>query len=139
MRISTLQRFAIVVLLGLATSVAHAESDNGDQHDDHGHEERAEHFEGKSADTLKEAVANFREANSELSEILDQDQLSGSDMTRIHKLSYTMENALARMDKAMDTMAADLESLHLASERMDADNVQTKGEAYLEAAQTLTE
>jgi uncharacterized protein (DUF342 family) len=102
-------------------------------------EERPEHFEGESADTLAEAVANFSETNRELADLLAQDELSNADLGTIHELTYTLENALAKIDEELDTMSVDLEEVHLGSETADRERVRSHGAAYLEAAQTLVD
>ena len=100
-------------------------------------EERPDHFEGEAADSLAEAVTQFSETNRLLAELLAQDELSNADLGTIHRLSYTLENALAMFDAQLNTMAVDLEEVHLGSESVERERVRTHGEAYLEAAQTL--
>lgn len=100
-------------------------------------EERPDHFEGKRADTLAEAVTQFSESNEELAYLLAQDELSNADLGTIHELTYTLENALARIDETLDSLAVDLEEVHLGSERVDRERVSVHGAAYLEAAHTL--
>jgi len=100
-------------------------------------EERPDHFEGEAADSLAEAVTQFSETNRLLAELLAQEELSNADLGTIHRLSYTLENALAMFDAQLDTMAVDLEEVHLGSESVERERVRTHGEAYLEAAQTL--
>ena len=100
-------------------------------------EERPDHFEGEAADSLAEAVTQFSETNRLLAELLAQDELSNADLGTVHRLSYTLENALAMFDAQLDTMAVDLEEVHLGSESVERERVRTHGEAYLEAAQTL--
>ncbi|MBS9405017.1 hypothetical protein KG088_15440 [Halomonas sp. TRM85114] len=102
-------------------------------------QERPDHFEGEAAVTLGEAVANFSETNQQLAELLAQDELSDAEFGTIHELTYTLENALAKIDEELDAMAVDLEEVHLGSETMDAERVHTHGSAYLEAARTLIE
>ncbi|WP_027960745.1 DUF6746 family protein [Halomonas halodenitrificans] len=102
-------------------------------------QERAEHFEGESAESLEQAVTNFTETNHQLAELLSQDELSNADLGTIHELSYTLENALAKINDELDTMAVDLEELHLGSETLEQERVRSHGSAYLEAAQILTE
>lgn len=104
--------------------------------DDH---ERADHFEGESAESLEQAVTHFTETNRQLAELLAQDELSNADLGTIHELTYTLENALAKIDEELDTMAVDLEEVHLGSETLEQERVRTHGAAYLEAAQTLAE
>ncbi|MCL7941670.1 hypothetical protein M8009_15375 [Halomonas sp. ATCH28] len=100
-------------------------------------EERPDHFEGEAADTLAEAVTQFSETNRQLAQLLAQDELSNTDLGTIHELTYTLENAMAKIDEELDTMAVDLEEVHLGSESVDHERVRTHGTAYLEAAQTL--
>ncbi|NIC06997.1 DUF6746 family protein [Billgrantia bachuensis] len=96
-----------------------------------------EHFEGEPADTLSQAVANFSETNQQLAELLAQDELSIEDLGTIHELTYTLENALEKINEEADAMAVNLEEVHLGSETGDFERVQSHGADYLEAAQTL--
>jgi hypothetical protein len=45
-------------------------------------------------------------------------------MEKIHQLSYTLENALKRMDKDLASIANVLEGMHLASEARNEEKVQ---------------
>ncbi|WP_440996080.1 DUF6746 family protein [Arhodomonas sp. SL1] len=101
-------------------------------------DEQPEHFEGKPSETLEEALTNLGEYNERLAAILEKGEISTEDHARIHELTYTLENALARIDEEVGEMAEDLEEVHLASERLDGDTVSEKGEAYLSAARKLT-
>ncbi|RCV88635.1 DUF6746 family protein [Billgrantia montanilacus] len=96
-----------------------------------------DHFKGEPADTLSLAVANFSEYNQQLADLLGQDELSMEDLGTIHELSYTLENALQKINEEADAMAVDLEEVHLGSETGDFERVQSHGTDYLEAAQTL--
>nr|WP_299242475.1 DUF6746 family protein [uncultured Halomonas sp.] len=100
-------------------------------------DERPEHFEGKAANTLDEAVTNVSEANGQLAKLLDQDELSNNDLASIHELSYTLENALEKIEDELDSIAEDLEEVHQGSETNEPERVRTHGAAYLEAARTL--
>lgn len=115
----------VFALAALAATIAHAD-------------ERPEHFEGKSAENLEQALTNLAEANAELEERLDGD-LSDEDMARIHELSYTMENALQRIQQDTESLAVTLEEIHLASERMDRSTVENQGPKYLEKARPLAD
>lgn len=101
--------------------------------------ESVDHFEGEPAETLEQAVANLSEYNAKLAAIVDKGELSDADHARIQELTYTLENALARIKKEIDVMAEDLEAVHLASEQRAADVVTDKAPAYLSAARTLVE
>ena len=116
---------AVFGLVTLAGTVAHAD-------------DRPEHFEGKPAENLEQALTNLAEANAELEERM-AGELSDEDMARIHELSYTMENALQRIQQDTESLAVTLEEIHLASERMDRSTVQNQGPKYLEKARPLVE
>ena len=92
------------------------------------------HFSGKEAATLEDAMHNFEEANEALEEYLEDDSIEGSDLAHIHELTYTLENAIAKIQEELDTLAITLEQVHLASEMGDADIVLESGRDYLSIA-----
>lgn len=92
--------------------------------------DEVEHFEGEPSETLEQAVSNFEEYNQKLEQILEGD-LTPEAMNEVHQLTYTLENALGKINEEFDTLADTLESIHLASERADSDTVKTSGEEYL--------
>lgn len=96
--------------------------------------ERPDHFRGKSAETLSEAVANFSEYNQKLAAIVAQNELTPADMVKVHELTYTLENALEKIDSELAELADTLEEVHVASERLDAETVKTQGRKYLKTA-----
>jgi len=114
----------IVVLAGACTAQA---QDAG----------RIDHFDGEPAETLDEALANFTEYNRRLAAMLESESLDAGDLQQIHRLSYTLENALERIDVEIDALAATLEALHLASEQADFDATERSGRQYLETARKL--
>lgn len=125
--------FLLASVLVTLPAFALAEEDN-----DHGHDDdQAEHFEGEEAANLEEAVANLVEYNDRLEELLEQDELSAEDINQIHKYSYTLENALQKVQNETQSVAANLEEVHLASERMDEATVREQGNLYLETTHTL--
>jgi len=96
--------------------------------------DRADHFQGKSAATLEEAVDNFSTHNKKLADILAKDELAATDMVEIHELTYTLENALEKIHEELEELAETLEEVHLASEKLDATVVKEKGDHYVETA-----
>jgi hypothetical protein len=94
---------------------------------------RTAHFEAKPAETLAQAVANFAEYNDKLRAILDG-KVTDSDMADVHQLTYTLENALKKINEEMAGLAVTLEEVHLASEKLDRDAVLKHGRAYLSVA-----
>lgn len=93
--------------------------------------ERPDHFQGAEPTTLGEAFTLLREHNTQLAAIVEQDALSASDMTEIHRLSYTLENALERIEDEVEALAERLEEVHVASEEMDRDTVRRSAPEYL--------
>ena len=99
-------------------------------------EERPDHFKGKAADTLQQAVANFTEYNQKLKDLLAA-ELTPQSMAEIHQLTYTIEVALEKIHSETTKLKDTLEQVHIASERMDMATAKSSGDAYIEAAQTL--
>lgn len=122
----------ILATLGLATfiyvAVQPAQAED---------EQRYEHFKGQPAKNLDQALFNLANFNAKLEEIMAKGELSPNDMATIHQLSYTLENALQRLDEEVDTMQEVLEEVHLASESMDYETVKKQGKVYLEATGKL--
>lgn len=98
--------------------------------------EEVEHYEGQEAATLKEAVSNFSQYNQKLEKILNE-ELTPEAMNEIHQLTYTLENALGKINKEFDGLAETLEEIHLASERADTGSVASNGKTYLETSRTV--
>ncbi|MBA1263375.1 DUF6746 family protein [Stutzerimonas sp. NM35] len=98
---------------------------------------RPAHYKGEPADTTQQAVANLNEYNPKLDAILAKDELTAMDMHEVHQLTYTLENALQRIQADLETTAALLEEVHIASETDKPDVVKARGKAYLEGARAL--
>lgn len=96
-----------------------------------------DHYQGKPAASLPEAVANFSEYNAKLEAILAQGSLSAADLHSIHELTYTLENALKRINQDFAALGETLEQVHMASETADNVTVQQQGQAYLQAARQV--
>ncbi len=99
--------------------------------------ERVEHYEAAQAETLEQAVANFSEYNAKLSEVLAQPDLTANDLEAVHELTYTLEDALAKIRGDLAGLAETLEALHLASEAHEAEAAERHGADYLATARTL--
>lgn len=124
-----MKRTASLLLAGLLSSGLVVASDN----------ERLDHFEGKASTTLEQAFANLTEGNQQLAELLSQDEITDAQMSDIHMLTYTLENALQKVDEEVSAMAVLLEEVHLGSETLDQERVASHGERYLEASSLLIE
>ena len=99
--------------------------------------EEAGHFEGKPSETLEAALSNFSEYNNKLSEILNKEELSPLDMQNIHELTYTLENALKKINEDMIALADLLEVVHVNSESGDAMSTQSEGLRYVDIARQI--
>lgn len=100
-------------------------------------EERPDHFQGKKAESLGQAVAYLEVYGERLEDILEKDELSASDMAEVHQLTYTLENALQTVRESLKGTAATLEEVHLASETMDKETVKERGRRFLSDIDTL--
>lgn len=98
---------------------------------------RPAHSKGKAAETTEQAVSNLSEYNPKLEALLAKDELTAMDMHEVHMLTYTLENALERIQTDLEKTAALLEEVHVASETSKPEVVQSQGQAYLESARAL--
>ncbi|SOB77275.1 hypothetical protein SAMN04488490_3072 [Marinobacter sp. LV10R510-11A] len=115
------QMTAIAASLLIATAVFAGDSD---------------HFKGEPAKTLEQAVANFSEYNNKLEHVLTGD-LTPEAMNEVHQLTYTLENALQKLDDEIDKLEETLEKVHKASERADTNTVRSAGEQYLTTSRNI--
>ncbi|MBX3628720.1 MAG: hypothetical protein KF908_02185 [Nitrosomonas sp.] len=100
-------------------------------------EEKSGHFKGKPSETLEEALGNFSEYNQKLSQIISQKTLSPVDMQHVHELTYTLENALEKINATMTELAVLLEAVHVGSESGDTAATQKEGLRYLDIARQI--
>lgn len=120
----SLKLFAAVVALGVSAA-SWADSD------------RPAHAKGEPAETLQQAVTNLSEYNTRLEALLERDELTAKDMHDVHMLTYTLENALQKIQADLEETAAVLEEVHIASETNEPDVVKEKGQVYLQSTRTL--
>ena len=116
--------FVAVVALGLS-AVSWADSD------------RPAHAKGEPSETLQQAVSNLSEYNTRLEALLAKDDLSVTDMHEVHMLTYTLENALQKIQADLEGTAEVLEEVHIASETNKPEVVKEKGQVYLQTTRTL--
>ncbi|MGM0451466.1 MAG: DUF6746 family protein [Pseudomonadota bacterium] len=102
-------------------------------------EDQPQHFEGKDSETLEEALENLEEYSERMEELLEEGELSRSEIGEIHKLTYTLEKAMAKIREEAGIMAEDLERVHLGSEAGDGEQVRDYGEKFIEKAEILTD
>lgn len=98
--------------------------------------ERYEHFKGKPSATLDEALKNFSEYNRKLEAVVGG-KLNDDAMHKVHELTYTLENALEKINAELTALAETLEEVHQASERLDGDAVLRHTRKYLEVSRQV--
>jgi len=120
---------------------AEHDHDHEQEHEhDHDHDEdRIAHFEGEESEDLAAAIANLQAYNQKLEAVLAKDQISRQELLDIHEWSYTLENAVGRLQTDLTTIAEHLEQVHLASERGETEQIREHGKAYLEGLSPLLE
>lgn len=99
-------------------------------------DDKYEHFKGEPSKTLEQAVANFSEYNNRLEKVL-AGELTPEAMNEVHQLTYTLENALGKLDSELADIAERLEKVHKASEHADPGTVKKQGMVYLDKSQTI--
>ncbi|HRD34986.1 MAG TPA: hypothetical protein PLR02_12100 [Rhodocyclaceae bacterium] len=98
--------------------------------------DRVDHFQAKQADNVAEAVANLREANAKLAELLAGD-VNDYAMQDIHSLSYTVEESLARIIDELKMLLDTAGDMHFATEGLKRDAVIDYGDAYLSGVRKI--
>lgn len=101
------------------------------------HAEEYNHFPSLNAPDTKVALCNLAKFNEKLLAITNKSTLTSEDMVKVHELTYTLENAVIRLKRDLETIAFDLEKVHKASERLDQKVVKDSGEKYLKASGLL--
>jgi len=99
---------------------------------------RVAHFQAKSADGVSEAVANLREANDKLANLL-AGEVDDYAMHDIHSLSYTIEESLTRIVAELRLLHDTAADMHFATEGLKRDAVIDYGEAYLSGVRKIIE
>lgn len=99
--------------------------------------DRPAHSKGEPSETLQQAVSNLSENNTKLEALLAKDELSVTDMHEVHMLTYTLENALQKIQADLEETAEVLEEVHIASETNKPEVVKQQGQVYLQSTRTL--
>jgi DNA repair ATPase RecN len=121
-----MKKIVTSVIASLIITVSSAQAD-----------EKYKHFPSlDSADTAT-ALCNLEEFNKKLQAIVNKDDLTPEDMVKVHELTYTLENAVVRLQKDLETIAVDLENVHKASERLDNNTIKGSGKDYLDATSKI--
>ncbi len=100
-------------------------------------DDRPEHYSGETSETLEEALQNLRDYSDELASIVQKDDFDSGRLHSVHEITYTLENALQRLDKELEQLAETLESVHLASERGETDTVAQDSAIFIRKTRLL--
>ena len=114
--------FFAVAISGLVVTSAHASD--------------VKHFKGEQPKNLAEAFSILAKYNAKL-EAATSSEPTPMQMSEIHQMTYSLENALEFIDDHIDEVEENLEHVHKASERMDTKTVLEKGKAYLMGSKEL--
>ena len=98
--------------------------------------ERPSHFQGLPAPDLATAVSNFSDYNTRLEAAMSGD-LTDAELGEIHILTYTLENALEKINADLAELTQTLEKIHIASETMDRTTLKEAGPEYIKTARTV--
>lgn len=97
------------------------------------------HFPSVPSPDLATALCNLQSYNDKLTNILSKETLDAVDMAKVHELTYTLEDAVAQIQKDLNVVAENLESVHKASERIDQQAIDSHGSQYIAQTKLLTE
>ncbi|WP_338550633.1 DUF6746 family protein [Roseovarius phycicola] len=97
-------------------------------------DETPSHYAAEPSETLEQAVKNFVTYNALVEEVLARDPLTAEDMEKVHELTYTLEEALARINAEFADLPDTLEVLHKASEGDDPTVMRDAAVVYLSTA-----
>jgi len=122
-----MRKFIVPMVLGVGLTFGFAANASDD---------RPDHFKAEPVESLEQAISVFREHNAKLAEVL-AGEVDDQAIGEIHILTYTLENALERINNDVAVLAETLEELHLSSEKYNADDVKKFGAEYLETATKL--
>lgn len=100
-------------------------------------DEDYQHFPAIGSPDMKTAVCNLKAYNQKLAALTSKDELSTADMVKVHELTYTLENALARIQEDLTNVAANLEKVHKGSEKLEQDTVKGVSFEYFEQLNVL--
>jgi|AntRauMFilla1563_2_1112583.scaffolds.fasta_scaffold29718_1 hypothetical protein len=90
-----------------------------------------DHFPGLKAPTMAIALCNISRYNELLAQIIQKDEISVADMTNVHELTYTLENAIGKLSEDLLEAKVDLEQVHLASETLQVAIIKRHADLYL--------
>ena len=119
-----LVRSVIAVLIGTTLFSANASDDDA-------------HFKAIVSTDIASALCNLKTYNAELQQVTGEKDVDTMGMLKVHELTYTLENALQKIQAELTTIAADLEEVHQSSESHDQTKVKSYTEKYINGIDAL--
>lgn len=119
-----LVKSAIAVLIGASLFSAQASDDDA-------------HFKAIVSTDIASALCNLNTYNAELQQVTSEKDVDTMGMLKVHELTYTLENALQKIQAELITIAANLEEVHQSSESHDQTKVKTYTEKYMKGLDAL--
>jgi hypothetical protein len=99
--------------------------------------EKYDHFKGLPAENLEQALENLASHNEKLAAVIANEKLTPAQMHEVHQLTYTLENAMKRLEDEVERLSEVLETVHEASEHADPAAVKREGQVYLRGTNQL--
>lgn len=101
-------------------------------------DEQPRHFSGEKVENIAEALQVLKTYNAKLAGLVDG-ELTPADMAEIHKLTYSLENAMKMIQSSTKVAADHLERVHLGSEQLKKQQVRSNAQVYLDFTTPLTQ
>ncbi len=139
MKRAALIPFLALLALGVHASEQELDVDAADDKVEAELKEELEQSQGQSVETLQDAVDALELRNDLLDVLLTKEELTEGDIAIVQQLTETIENALAKIDEALDAMSDQVQEVKAGAESTDAERIRENGKAYLEKYRTLRE
>jgi hypothetical protein len=97
----------------------------------------ANHFPSVASPTVTAAKCNLAKYNAILTKLINQPELSITDMLSVHELTYTLEQTIERLQVSLEDVAEEVEKVHKASEHLDPNVIASSGQLYQEKLQAI--
>ncbi|KAA0010391.1 hypothetical protein F0A17_18190 [Billgrantia pellis] len=139
MKRAALIPFLALLALGVHASEQERDVDAADDKVEAELKEELEQSQGQSVETLQDAVDALELRNDLLDVLLTKEELTEGDIAIVQQLTETIENALAKIDEALDAMSDQVQEVKAGAESTDVERIRENGKAYLEKYRTLRE
>jgi plastocyanin len=98
--------------------------------EEHAHEDRIMHYEGKTINTPAQAVITLNKIHGDITLLLKKEKLTVSELEAIHEVSYTLETAIDHLIEKeafqlvkLETIDEAVQAIHYGSEKHEEQQV----------------